>query len=146
MEDTEERKKRDVRAIRWLVDKAAVNAEMEPFILAIPGTINTEWGREVWINVASEGRSDPYTLETRTDRSDVNVRSLSCTTPHVPSKGPPPTPSADAYATFSKSARITLISNQRTQDVGAYAHASRPRHHSYAVLIFNGTGSEMLAS
>ncbi|KAN0136284.1 hypothetical protein V8E53_005889 [Lactarius tabidus] len=72
MEDTEERKKRDVRAIRWLVDKAAVNAEMEPFILAIPGTINTEWGREVWINVASEGRSDPYTLETRTDRPDVS--------------------------------------------------------------------------
>jgi hypothetical protein len=41
MEDTEERKKRDVRAIRWLVDKAAVNAEMEPFVLAIPGTITT---------------------------------------------------------------------------------------------------------
>jgi hypothetical protein len=37
MEDTEDRKKRVVRAIRWLVDKAAVNAEMEPFVLAFLG-------------------------------------------------------------------------------------------------------------
>jgi hypothetical protein len=57
MEDTEDRKKRDVRAIRWLVDKAAVNAEMEPFILAIPGTVNTEWGREVWRDVSYISRS-----------------------------------------------------------------------------------------
>ena len=48
----DERKERDVRAIRWLVDNTTVNAEMEPLVLAIPGTFNTEWGREVWIDVA----------------------------------------------------------------------------------------------
>ena len=52
MEETK-RKERDVRATRWLVDNTTVNAEMEPLVLAIPGTFNTEWGREVWIDVAS---------------------------------------------------------------------------------------------
>ncbi|KAF8270237.1 hypothetical protein EI94DRAFT_1723139, partial [Lactarius quietus] len=69
MEETEERKDRDVRAVRWLVDNTTVNAEMEPLVLAIPGTFNTEWGREVWINVASQRRSDYDTLESQTDRS-----------------------------------------------------------------------------
>jgi hypothetical protein len=62
MEETEERKKRDVRAIRWLVDNTTVNAEMEPLVLAIPGTFNTEWGREVWIDVSSQERSDTDTF------------------------------------------------------------------------------------
>ena len=69
MEETEERKERDVRAVRWLVDNTTVNAEMEPFVLAIPGTFNTEWGREVWIDVASQKRSDSDTLELQMDRS-----------------------------------------------------------------------------
>ncbi|KAN0133588.1 hypothetical protein V8E53_008576 [Lactarius tabidus] len=62
------RKQRDVRAIRWLVDHTTANAEMEPFVLAIPGTFNREWGREVWIGVSDE-RSDPDTLDARTERS-----------------------------------------------------------------------------
>ncbi|KAI9439395.1 hypothetical protein BJY52DRAFT_1195723 [Lactarius psammicola] len=69
MGETEERKERDVRAIRWLVDNTTVNAEMEPLVLAIPGTFNTEWGREVWLDVSYQGRSDPDTLESQTDRS-----------------------------------------------------------------------------
>ncbi|KAN0136720.1 hypothetical protein V8E53_005490 [Lactarius tabidus] len=40
--DEKERKKRDVRAIRWLVDNTTVNAKMEPLVLAIPSTFNTE--------------------------------------------------------------------------------------------------------
>ncbi|KAH9057197.1 hypothetical protein EDB87DRAFT_1131786 [Lactarius vividus] len=69
MEETEERKQRDVRAVRWLVDNTTVNAEMEPLVLAIPGTFNTEWGREVWIDVSSQGRSDPDALESQTGHS-----------------------------------------------------------------------------
>ena len=65
--DEKERKNRDVRAIRWLVDNTTVNAEMEPLVLAIPGTFNTEWGREVWKNVSDERRTDPDTLEPQTD-------------------------------------------------------------------------------
>ncbi|KAH9041171.1 hypothetical protein EDB84DRAFT_1576853 [Lactarius hengduanensis] len=71
MGETEGRKDRDVRAIRWLVDNTTVNAEMEPLVLAIPGTFNTEWGREVWTDVSSQGRSDPDTLESQTDRSSA---------------------------------------------------------------------------
>ncbi|KAI9439398.1 hypothetical protein BJY52DRAFT_532751 [Lactarius psammicola] len=63
MEETDERKGRDVRAIRWLVDSTAVNTEMEPLVLAIPGSFNTEWGREVWREVSSQARDtlDPLT-------------------------------------------------------------------------------------
>jgi hypothetical protein len=68
--DEEGRKKRDVRAVRWLVDNTTVNAEMEPLVLAIPGTFNTEWGREVWIDVSDEP-SDTDTLGPRTERSPV---------------------------------------------------------------------------
>ena len=73
MEETEERKDRDVRAIRWLVDNTTVNAELEPLVLAIPGTFNTEWGREVWMDVSHQGPPDPGALEFHTDRSAVSV-------------------------------------------------------------------------
>jgi hypothetical protein len=61
------RKNRDVRAIRWLVHNTAVNAEMEPLVLAIPGTFNTEWGREVWMNISEEQWTNPDTLGPKTD-------------------------------------------------------------------------------
>jgi hypothetical protein len=69
MDETEECKERDVRAVRWLVDNTMANAEMEPLVLAIPGTFNTEWGREVWIDVTSQFRSDHATPEPQTDHS-----------------------------------------------------------------------------
>ena len=59
-----DRKKRDVRAIRWLVDNTAATGEIEPLVLAIPGTFNTEWGRDVWTDVSSQGPSEPDTLDT----------------------------------------------------------------------------------
>jgi hypothetical protein len=65
--EEKERKKRDVRAIRWLVDNTMANAEVEPLVLAIPGAFNTEWGREVWMDVSDE-RSDADTLESQMDR------------------------------------------------------------------------------
>ncbi|KAF8265744.1 hypothetical protein EI94DRAFT_1831060 [Lactarius quietus] len=80
MEDTNKRKKRDIRAVRWLVDTlvdtTTVNAETQPLVEAIPGTFNTEWGREVWTDVACLGRSDPDALE-----SGIHPASL---TPHSP--------------------------------------------------------------
>ena len=69
MEETKDRKGRDVRAIRWLVDNTTVNAEMEPFVLAIPDSFNTAWGRSVWADVSSQGRSDPHTTESQLDLS-----------------------------------------------------------------------------
>jgi hypothetical protein len=48
MEETEERKGRDERAIQWLVGSLTEEAEMELFVMAIPGSFNAEWGIEVW--------------------------------------------------------------------------------------------------
>ena len=52
MEETSERKDRDVRAIRWLVNNTTAKAEIEPLVLAIPVCFNTEWGREVWMDLS----------------------------------------------------------------------------------------------
>ena len=52
MEETEERKGRDERAIRWLVGNLTEDAEMESFVMAIPGSFDAEWGVEVWKNVS----------------------------------------------------------------------------------------------
>ncbi|KAF8269486.1 hypothetical protein EI94DRAFT_1725132 [Lactarius quietus] len=62
----------DVLAIQWLIEKAAASADMEPLVLAIPGTFNTKWGREVWMNVSNERWSDPDTLEPQTDSPLLN--------------------------------------------------------------------------
>ena len=56
-EDLEVRKRRDERAIRWMIDNMTEDTEMESFFLAIPGSFNTKWGAEVWKKV-SEKRED----------------------------------------------------------------------------------------
>ena len=58
MEETEARKDRDVRAIRWLIDNLTEEAEMEKFLSAIPGSFNTDWGREVWRRVGIHHESE----------------------------------------------------------------------------------------
>ena len=65
MKMTEHRRKRDVRAIQWLVDNINGSNETENFVLAIPGSFNQEWGREVWKKVVRDDQSsstvDPQT-------------------------------------------------------------------------------------
>ena len=65
MKKTEHRRKRDVRAIQWLVDNINGSNETENFVLAIPGSFNQEWGREVWKKVVRDDQSsstvDPQT-------------------------------------------------------------------------------------
>ena len=53
MQETEERKCRDVQGIRWLVDNLTEDTEMEQFLMAIPGSFNTGWGVEVWRTVTN---------------------------------------------------------------------------------------------
>ncbi|KAH9013439.1 hypothetical protein EDB85DRAFT_967470 [Lactarius pseudohatsudake] len=65
IEETDRRKRRDVRATRWLIERTAANAEMEPLVLAIPGSLNTEWGQDVWKKVSSqihESEPRPYRM------------------------------------------------------------------------------------
>ena len=68
---TEDRKGRDVRAIQWLVDNTTVNVETEPFVLAIPGSFDAEWGLEVWQEVSSAGDSSTGSSHTG---SQVSLR------------------------------------------------------------------------
>ena len=74
MEETGDRKGRDVRAIQWLVDNTMMNAEMEPFALAIPGSFDTEWGLEVWPDVCSTGGP----------RTDISATGSEVTFPYSP--------------------------------------------------------------
>ena len=53
MEETGERMGRDERAIRWLAGNLTEDAEMELFVMAIPGSFNVEWGVKVWKKVSS---------------------------------------------------------------------------------------------
>ena len=69
MAEDDERKARDVHAIEWLVNSTAATGEIEPLVLAIPGTFNTVWGREVWANVSAKARSDPDTFVSPIDRA-----------------------------------------------------------------------------
>jgi len=52
MEETEDRKGRDVQAIHWLVENLTEDSEMESFAMAIPGSFNGEWSFEVWTKVS----------------------------------------------------------------------------------------------
>ena len=52
MEETNDRKARDARAIWWLVDNLTEDAEIESLSMAIPGSFNGEWGLKVWKNVS----------------------------------------------------------------------------------------------
>jgi hypothetical protein len=52
MEENDERKGRDVRAIQWLIDNRTEDDEMESFATAIPGAFTSKWGVEVWRKVS----------------------------------------------------------------------------------------------
>ena len=52
MEETKERKGRDKRAIRWLLDNLTEDAEIESFAMSIPGSFNGEWSFEVWTELS----------------------------------------------------------------------------------------------
>jgi len=53
MEETGKRNGRDEEAIRWLIGNMTEDAEMESFVMAIPGSFNGEWGLRVWKNISN---------------------------------------------------------------------------------------------
>jgi len=60
MEQTESCKYRDVRAVQWLVNNTNGTDEMQAFVLAISGSFNQEWGRDVWKRVVSPDLPTSY--------------------------------------------------------------------------------------
>jgi len=81
MEPTEDRKARDVHAIQWLTGNIEAE-EMEAFVLAIPGSFNQKWGREVWEVVSAQ---DNLQL-----RVDVGGAQLTPPADDPPRPDPPP--------------------------------------------------------
>ena len=78
--------RRDESAIRWLIDNLTQETEMESFVLAIPGSFNTDWGTNIWKNVVrmydSEIRSTAgrSTLALTPVPHPSNIHSLSTAT------------------------------------------------------------------
>lgn len=54
MDESDGRKMRDARAISWVIDNLTEDSELEPFVLGIPGSLNSTWGKKVW-EVVAEG-------------------------------------------------------------------------------------------
>ena len=54
MEENEDRKYRDVRAMQWLIYNKTADDEMDSIVMAIPGAFTSEWGVEVWRMVADD--------------------------------------------------------------------------------------------
>jgi hypothetical protein len=48
MEQTKDCKNRDAHAVQWLINNINGNNKMQAFVLAISGSFNHEWGRDVW--------------------------------------------------------------------------------------------------
>ena len=59
MKQTKERKDRDVCGVQWLIDNTDGSYEMDNFVLAIPGSFNQEYGRQVWNEVITQGEFQP---------------------------------------------------------------------------------------
>jgi len=104
------RKRRDERAIGWLVNNLTYNVQdSESLAFAIPGTFDTTWGAEVWKGEWIYGRDKLYRdirrlFKTCSDRGTFQsedkwlVRSRACT-------------EAMALFVFSMGADIALITN-----------------------------------
>ncbi|KAI9443588.1 hypothetical protein H4582DRAFT_1208323 [Lactarius indigo] len=54
MDESDDRKRRDARAIHWVIDSLTEDSELEPFVLGIPGSFDSNWGKKVWETVAAD--------------------------------------------------------------------------------------------
>ena len=112
MEENEERKNRDVRAIQWLIDKSAEDDEMESLAMSIPGTFNTKWGVEVWRKVSEimeheDANSGPN------DHSDADSRVAV-----LPSQGSPlPLPQDTSHPRSLLSPFGRILRTRTTNDI-----------------------------
>ena len=75
MEETQERKARDARAIRWLLDNITEDAEIESFATSIPGSFSGKWAYEVWTEF-SKLKEDNMPLVTQSPSRSKTMRSV----------------------------------------------------------------------
>ena len=82
MEENEGRMIRDERAIRWMINDMTEETEMEQLVVTIPGSLNADWGREVWGKVFQDFKAkDEITSES--DLTTVLVAGRNTTVPVV---------------------------------------------------------------
>jgi hypothetical protein len=81
MEETYERKARDVRAIRWLLDNITEDAEIESFAMSIPGFFSGEWSFEVWTEF-SKLKEDNMPLVAQPPSRPKMMRNVLALIPH----------------------------------------------------------------
>ncbi|KAH9052781.1 hypothetical protein EDB87DRAFT_1691472 [Lactarius vividus] len=78
MEENDERKDRDVRAIQWLIHNRTEDDEMESFVMAIPGAFTSKWGIEVWRKASQVKQYEDANVRPNdlavTFRSDTDLR------------------------------------------------------------------------
>jgi len=84
MEENDERKGRDVRAIQWLIQNRTEDDEMESFVMAIPGAFTSKWGIDVWQKVSEVKQYEDTNLKLNdpTIRSQSNADPSTSILPH----------------------------------------------------------------
>jgi hypothetical protein len=75
MEETQERKARDVRAIRWLLENTTEDAEIESFAMSIPGSFSGKWSFEVWTEF-SKFKEDNLPLDAQSLSRSKTMRNI----------------------------------------------------------------------
>ena len=143
MEETEKRKARDERAIRWLVNNLTEDAEMESFAMAIPGSFHTEWGIEVWKRVAEVKKDDE-------DPTPPAMSPRSATSINLPAPVACPDPPTSRTRTrrnlLNSIARLTRIhtANRFPTDVETHEMVLYPSHIRSATAFAPTQGENVL--
>ncbi|KAH9967794.1 hypothetical protein BJV74DRAFT_799460 [Russula compacta] len=90
MDETDDRMTRDAKAINWVMNTLTEDSELEPFVLGIPGSFNSTWGKKVWDTVAeskNNGNGHSHAID-QPDLALVNQNAISTTTPTTHPKSP----------------------------------------------------------
>ena len=81
MKRTEDRENRDVRAVQYLIENINGSNEIDNFVLAIPGSFNKQWGRNVWKEVSVQGESQTVVRGAQLTSPSVPVSTCPCSNP-----------------------------------------------------------------
>ena len=87
MDESDDRKKRDARAIRWVIDNLTEDSELEPFVIGVPGSFNSKWGKKVWDVVALDEENKSHGDGT-TNPPPPNESTALAVVSHSPAGGP----------------------------------------------------------
>src|SRR6266404_139908 len=130
MEENEERKDRDAKAIQWLIRNRTEDDEMVSFVMAIPGTFTSKWGIEVWRKVSGvmeyEGASSGSNDTSNRSEPRTNVVSRVSAPPSTRPPLPRPASGHRLLRIFEKPS--VNINATRTQSISEGAQSANDPH------------------